>query len=151
MKSALLQSLSIPWLAPVFATGSRFSKVGFEGWFHFSLGVGHSDELLANEKWDASDPWYAVASWLIIYYHQGWLWWSSNWSEYLGDQMAASVDHYGINNGHKDISVPWLLLSAPACLLNEHYKLRSLNSQLQSHSEKSDTFSGNPNKILYFL
>lgn len=65
--------------------------------------------------------------------------------------MAASVDHYGINNGHKDISVQWLLLSAPACLLNEHSKLRSLNSQLQSHSEKSDTFYGNPNKILYFL
>ena len=57
----------------------------------------------------------------------------------LGGQMAATADHYCTDNGHTNVGIRWLLLSEPTCLLREHYKLRSLNSQLQSHSENRST------------
>ena len=90
--------LKIPWLTPIFATGGRFSKVGFGG--DGLLGFQCREELLANQKWDGSNPqkWdgsnpqHAVASWLYsIYYHPCWQW-------LVGIQVAA-VERYGTDSG----------------------------------------------------
>lgn len=44
------------------APGGRPAKVGFGGWLGHALWLELSAELLANEKWEARNPWHAGTS-----------------------------------------------------------------------------------------
>lgn len=53
----------------------------------------------------------------------------------LGAQVAAALDHCVSNDGFKDSSVNWILLTSLECLQKGNEKLRSINSQLKSQFE----------------